>query len=162
MATRRGATSQVSDSVPFSDNDFTSTNVHDAIIEAQENAEGFPRAGLSLVLNGTMGNNDLVSYSNLTPDTPIIFPVNTKLNEVTFSNNKNSIEADLELWRGGVGDTLITTLNINTGAGVKTQVFDLNSLNISFTAGELLQIRYKDQGTNARDMVVVLWISRIA
>ena len=156
--------SPVAESIPFdnSDNDFTSDDTQAAIEEARDTAAGFPRAGLSLVQNGTMGNNDLVSYSNLTPQTPIVFPVNTQLNELTFSNNRASIECDLEIWDGGVSSgTLIKTVNISTGAGNLIQAVDLNADNLTFSAGDQIQIRYKDQGTNARDMVVVLWISRI-
>ena len=148
---------------PF-DNDgttFSADNTREAIIEARDSAAGFPRAGLPLIQNGTMGNNDVISYSNLTPNTPIVFPVTTKINEVTFANNRNSVEADIEIWKGGFSGILIKTLNINTGSGVKTQVFDLNADNITLNAGELLQLKYKDQGTNARDMVLVLWISRV-
>lgn len=154
----------VAEQVPF-DNDgttFVSEDTRAAIIEARETAAGFPRAGLSLVQNGLQSSGDLVSYSHLTPQTPIVFPVNTQLNELTFSNNRNSIECDLEIWDGGVsGGTLVKTVNISTGAGNVSQAVDLNADNLTFSAGDEIQIRYIDQGTNARDMVVVLWISRI-
>lgn len=144
-----------------SSNGFTSDTTQGAIEEARETAAGFPRAGLALVNNGTAGNNDLISYSNLTPNTPIVFPVNTQLNELTFANNRNSIECDLEVWDGGVtSGTLVKTINVSTG-GTDNSVFDLNADNLVFNAGDFIQIRYKDQGTNARDMVLVLWISRI-
>jgi len=153
----------VAGQIPF-DNDtngFASEEVQSAIEEARDTAAGFPRAGLALIQNGTMSNNDLVSYSHLTPNTPIVFPVNTQINEVTFSNNRNSIECDLEIWDGGLsGGTLVSTLNVSTGTEL-TQLFDLNPDNLIFNAGDLIQIRYVDQGTNARDMVVTLWISRI-
>lgn len=155
--------SEVAESIPFDNdtNDFVADEVQGAIEEARETAAGFPRAGLALVQNGTMSNNDLISYSHLTPNTPIVFPVNTQLNEVTFSNNRTSVECDIEIWRGEVGvGTLLITLNVNTGAG-RTELFDLNSGNFTFIAGEQIQLRYIDQGTNARDMVIVLWISRI-
>ena len=153
----------VAEQVPFDNdtNNFVSEDTQSAIEEARDTAAGFPRAGLALVQNGTMGDGDLVSYSHLTPQTPIVFPVNTKLNEITFSNNRNSIECDLEIYDGGIGGTLIKTVNISTGAGVATQAVDLNIDNITFNAGDKIQIIYRDQGTNARDMVVVLWISRI-
>lgn len=151
------------DAVAFdnSSNGFTAEQVQAAIEEAKDQAEGFPRAGLPLIYNGTAGNNDLISYSNLTPDTPIIFPVKTKLNEIAFANNRNSVECDLEIWENGVGTgTLVKTVNISTGAGVKFQAVDLNADNLIFDVGDFIQLRYIDQGTNARDMVVVLWISR--
>jgi len=148
-------------SIPFDDPGFVSDNTLDAIVEAKNTAAGFPRAGIILVYNGTVSNNDLISYSNLTPNTPIVFPVNTQINEVTFANNRNSVECDLEIYDGGTGGTLVKTLNVSTGAGVNNQVFDVNVDNLTFDAGDFVQIVYKDQGTNARDMVVTLWISRI-
>ena len=155
---------QVADQVPFDNetNDFDAETTQEAIEEARDTAAGFPRAGLALIYNGTAGNNDLISYSNLTPNTPIVFPVNTQLNELTFANNRNSVECDIEVWDGGVSSgTLVKTVNVSTGAGVNNQVFDLNSDNLTFNQGDFIQLRYIGQGTNARDMVIVLWISRI-
>ncbi len=94
----------VAEQIPF-DNDgngFVSEEAQSAIEEARDSAAGFPRAGLALVQNGTMSDNDLISYSHLTPQTPIVFPVNTQLNEITFSNNRNSIECDIEIRDGEV------------------------------------------------------------
>lgn len=155
--------SLIADEVPFDNdtNDFSSEDVQGAIEEARETAAGFPRAGLALIHNGTISNNDLISYINLTPNTPIVFPVNTQLNELTFANDRDSIECDIEIWDGGVASgTLVKTVNVSTGSG-NNQVFDLNSDNLTFNQGDFIQLRYKDQGTNARDMVIVLWISRI-
>jgi len=161
----KGHKSKIQDSeeTPFdnSTNSFAADDAQAAIEEARDTAAGFPRAGLVLVQNGTMRNGDLVSYSNLTPNTPIVFAVNTQINEVTFSNKRNSVECDLEIYDGGIGGTLIKTLNVSTGAGVKTQIFDVTVDSLTFSAGDIIQIEYVDQGTNARDMVVTLWISRI-
>lgn len=155
----------VAEQIPFDNdtNDFDSDNVQDAIEESQETAKGFPRAGLPLIHNGTVSNNDLISYSNLTPNVPIVFPVETQINEVTFSNDRTSVECDIELWLDDVGGsgTLAKTLNISTGGGV-TEVFDINADNVILSPGQILQLRYIDQGTNARDMAVVLWISRVS
>lgn len=150
--------------IPFDNdtNNFDAEDAQAAIEEARDSAAGFPRSGLALVQNGTMGNNDLISYSNLTPQTPILFPVNTQINELTFANNRNSVECDIEIWDGLVNvGTLVKTVSISTGSGIKTQAVDLNADNLTFNAGDEIQLRYKDQGTNARDMVIVLWISRI-
>lgn len=141
-------------------NSFIADNTQGAIEEARETAAGFPRAGLALVQNGTMGDGDLVSYSHLTPNTPIVFPVNTQINEITFSNNRTSVECDFNIYDGGIGGTLVKTLNTSTGGNVY-QTFDVNADNLTFNAGEIIQIEYVDQGTNARDMVLTLWISRI-
>lgn len=158
----RNRKSAVAEEVPFEDPSFTADNAQDAIIEAKQNAEGFPRAGLPLISNGTMGNNDLISYSNLTPTAVITFPVRTKINELTFANDRTSVECDLELWKNGVGSgTLIKTVSISTGSET-FQAEDLNADNLILEVGDYLQIRYIDQGTNAADLALVLWISRVA
>ena len=142
-------------------NGFVAGNVQDAIVEAKQNAEGFPRPGIPLVQNGTSGDGDFISYSNLTPDTDIVFPVNTKLNELTIANTSTSVEFDLDIYKNGVapGD-LIKTVSVSTGTS-RSQAFDLNVDNLTFVVGDYVKLVYRDQGTNARDLVVVLWISRI-
>ncbi len=160
---RRGNNTQVASSTPFDNNGngFVSEDTQSAIEEAKQNAEGFPRAGLSLIYNGTVGNNDLISYSNLTPAVPIVFPVNTKLNEITFANSRTGVDCDIEVWKDGVTTgTLVKTVNVSTGAS-NNDFFDINVDNITFNAGQIVQLRYIDQGTNASDLVIVLWISRI-
>jgi len=152
----------VAEQVPFDNdtNNFVSEDTQSAIEEARDTAAGFPRAGLALVQNGTMSDGDLVSYSHLTPQTPIVFPVNTQLNEMTMSNNRTSVECDIEIWDGGLSGTLIKTVSFSTGSR-NSDIADLNVDVLTFAAGDEVQLVYKDQGTNARDMVVVLWISRI-
>jgi len=145
--------------VPFSDDDFTSDNVHDAIVEAKQNAEGFPRAGIVLVHNGTLGNNDWLTYSSLTPDAKIVFPVKTKLNELTWANSDPSIDSDFEFYKNGTAaGNLIWTYQLrdtpnNYGYELEVDLF--------FEAGDWIRILHKDQGTNPSDMAMTLWISRI-
>ena len=159
----RDSFNPVADSVPF-DNDsngFTADDTQAAIEEAKQNAEGFPRAGIILVNNGTQGNNDWITYSNLTPDAKIVFPVNTKINEVTFANRKDDVEFTLKIFKNGItGGDLIDTWTFNTGSGVDFGFLD--ELDLSFAAGDWIRIQYQDDGTNTSDLVVTVWISRIA
>lgn len=159
MSFGKGFITQVAKSIFFSDSAFTSKNAQDAIIEARNTAEGFPRAGLALVQNGTQGNNDWVSYSNLTPDAKITFPVKTRINEVTWANQKTSVEFDLEFYKNGTtaGDIVYTYSVSSGGLDYGSQ----DSVNIEFDVGDWLRIKYKDQGTNTSDLVVVLYFSRI-
>jgi hypothetical protein len=162
MSTRRGSPSAVAQSVPFSATGFTAKNVKDGIIEAKQNAEGFPRAGISLVMNGTVSNNSWVTYSELTPNVPIVFPVKTQLKEISFANNTNNVQFDLEFYKNGIaGGNLIYTWSVNTGAGINYKYADLSSQNLIFNAGDWIRLLYKDTGTNASDGVWVLWIARI-
>lgn len=156
-------TTPVADSVPF-DNDtngFTADSTQEAIEEAKAQAEGFPRAGIPLVQNGVQGNGDWISYSNLVPDAVITFPVNSRINEITVANRKNSVEFDLEVYKNGstAGD-IVDTWSFSTGAGVNYA--SLSSVNLDLVVGDFIRLKYIDQGTNTSDLVVVIYFSRIS
>lgn len=153
--------SQVARSTPFdnSTNGFTAANTQTAIEEAKATAQGFPRAGIILISNGTQGNNDWITYSELTPNNKIVFPVNTRINEITFSNANADVEFDLQIFKNGIaGGDLIYTASFDTGAGIDFGL--ISSVNLDFLAGDWIRIRYIDQSTNTSDLVVTLWISR--
>lgn len=160
---RRDDNTQVAASVPFdtSNNDFPPEidDTQAAIEYAKQNAEGFPRAGISLVMNGTMSDGDWVTYSNLTPNRKIIFPVETKLNELTWDNDSTNVSFDLEIYKNGTAPAnLVYTYEVRNNL----DGFDyLQNIDLSFAAGDWIRIKYIDQGTNARDFVLTLWISRI-
>lgn len=153
----------VAESVPF-DNDtngFTADNTQTAIEEAKQNAEGFPRAGIILVQNGTQGNGDWITYSNLTPDAKIVFPVNTRINEVTFANSSSDVEFSLVVYKNGIaGGNIVDTWTFDTGPGIDFGYLD--GLALDFVAGDWIRLLYQDDGTNTSDLVVTIWISRIA
>lgn len=153
--------SQVARSTPFdnSTNGFTSVETQSAIEEAKAQAEGFPRAGLILISNGTQGNNDWITYSELTPNNKIVFPTNTRINEITFSNANVDVEFDLQIFKNGIAvGNLIYTASFDTGASVDYGL--ITGVNLDFLAGDWIRIKYIDQGTNTSDLVVTLWISR--
>jgi len=153
--------SEVAESVPFDndDNDFNSDNVQDAIEEAKQNAEGFPRAGIRSVQNGVVGNNDWLGPNELTPNTPLaIFPVNTKLNEITWSNQNTNCDFHIEFRLGSKTGTIFYTMYVtspNPGYGY------VSGLNYTFSPGDVIYAQYKDDGQNCSDMDLILWISRI-
>lgn len=155
--------SPVADEVPFNNdgNGFNSEDTQSAIEEAKQNAEGFPRAGIPLINNGTQGGGDWISYSNLTPNVEIIFPVKTKLNELTWGNSRDNVTFDLEIYKNGTtsGD-LVRTLSITSSVNIKSGFID--TIDETFEAGDWIRIKYISQGTNTSDLVVLLWISRIA
>ncbi len=142
-----------------STNGFDADNVQEAIEEAKLTAEGFPRAGITLISNGSQGANEWITYSELTPDNKIVFPVNTRLNEITFSNAISDVEFDLQIFKNGIaGGDLIYTASFDTAAGIDYGY--LANINLDFLAGDWIRIKYIDQGTNTSDLTVVLWISR--
>jgi len=159
---RRDDIKDVAESVPFdnSDNDFTADNTQDAIEEAKQNAEGFPRAGIRVTANGIVGNNDWFGPTELLPDTPMaVFPVNTKINEITWSNRRTDVEFHIEFRRNSKTGTIFHTLTVtspNSGFGYES------GLNYTFSPGDVVYAQYKDDGQNCSDMEVMLWISRIS
>ena len=160
---RRDFQSQVADSIPFdtSNNNFPADKdtVQLAIEHAKQNAEGFPRAGIRSFYNGVMGNNDWLGPSELLSNTPLaVWPVDVRLNEITWSNSKTDVSFNIEFRKGSKTGPIIYTLSVtspNPGYGYVTGV------NVDFVPGDTVWAQYKDTGINASDMDLVLWISRI-
>lgn len=151
----------VAKQVPFdnSTNGFVSSEAQSAIEEAKQNAQGFPRAAVRGTYNGTVSNNQWLGPQELLPNTPLcVFPVNTQLNEITWSNATANVAFSIQFRRGSKTGAIFYTLVVtspNIGRGF------INGLTFTFTAGEAIFCQYIDQGTNASDMNLDLWISRI-
>lgn len=145
--------------IPFAYTGFTSDNVCDAINEAKQNAEGFPRAGIRATANGVVGNNDWLGPNELMPNTPLaLFPVKTKLNEITWANQTANVQFHIEFRRGSKTGTIFHTLTVtstNPGYGY------VSGLAYTFDPGEVVYAQYIDDGQNMSDMDLILWISRI-
>lgn len=164
--TKHSAT-PVAKAVPFdnSTNSFVSTDTQAAIEEAKQNAEGFPRAGLSLTHNGTVGDLVWITYSELLANPRILFPVNIRLKEFTWSNSNINIRAtDFKFYRNGqAGGNLIATRT--APAGERTAGFGYYAFptDLDFAAGDTLyvQVDYTVAGTSLSDLALVIWVSRI-
>lgn len=145
--------------IPFYDVGFTSTDVCAAIVEAKQNAEGFPRAGILGTYNSTVSANQWLGPNELLPNTPFtIFPVKTKINEITWSNQTANVQFRIQFRSGSKTGTIFHTLTVtspNTGYGYES------GLNYTFNPGDTIWAQYLDDGTNMRDATVTLWISRI-
>lgn len=149
------------ENMPFSTDGFTSDNVKSAVEEVKTYSQGFPRAGIVLVFNGTVGNNDWISFSSLTPDTPIVFAVKTKLEEFSWSNNvsNNGRSFDLEFYKNGItSNDLIYTYSVRDS---ENSYGYASGLEYTFNPGDYLRIKYVDQGLNCSDMNITLWVSRL-
>lgn len=143
------------DSEPDRPNGFTSENVQDAIEEAKATAPGLlARFTISLLHNGTVGNNTFFGYNELINGsaTPVILPIKCIFSEFTFSNNKANADYTLEFRR-----------NITTGppflsvSKVNTKFFFEDGISQQFNAGDSIYVRYRDNGDNASDAAVVLY-----
>lgn len=140
-------------------NGFISDNTQEAIEEAKQNAEGFPRAGMRGVYNGTVGNNDWLGPNELLPNTPFgIFPVKTKINEITWTNQRVNVQFHVQFRLGSKTGTIFHTLTVtspNPGYGYES------GLNYILNPGDVIFAQYRDDGQNCSDMDLTLWISRI-
>lgn len=155
----------VAESIPFSDPNFTATDVQAGIIEAKQNAEGFPRAGLSLTHNGTVGDLVWITYSELLANPRILFPVKTRIKEFTWVNANVSIRAlNFEFYKNGqaIGDRfeIVTPSATDRTNGYGYYIWAVDR---DFLAGESLYVRcdYTAAGTSLSDLALVVWISRI-
>jgi len=149
---------EVARSIPFEDENFDSDNAEDAIVESLNTSISLPRFPVILVMNGTMSNGDWITYSSLTPSAPIIIPTKCELREITWSNSRTSVEFDLEFYKNGRGTTAYATREVRSGGASKGQFLSLSD---AFDALDTLDIKYIDQGTNASDLVLVLFFQTV-
>lgn len=148
----------VAHSVPFDNsiNGFSATDVQEAIEEAKAVAIGLPRFVLPLIYNGTVSNNDWISYSNLTSNAVILLPLKCRIQEIAWSNNNSSANFDYKLYKNGRPGTLLDTLQIRN-----LQYGHFDSLNYDFKSGDTIDIQYIDQGTNASDLCTILYFQAL-
>ena len=109
---------------------------------------------ISLVYNGSVGNNEFIGYSNLLSGdaTPIVSPLQGSFTGFTFSNNRNTADLSLEFRRGSTTATPFFTW---TETDAEPQTVTLPTPE-PFSLGEEIYIKHINNGTGARDMVVVL------
>ena len=141
----------------ISSNGFVSRNVQDAVEEAfnQANAAIYP---ISIVYNGTVSNGTFFSYSNLTPGTPIVVPINSEFIGFTFSNSNSNADYTIRFRN----NSNVTT-PFESVTKVNTQFFvDILTTPEQFTAGNFLSIEYVDDGTNASDVALTLFFRAVA
>jgi hypothetical protein len=155
-------TSPVAASVPF-DNDsngFTAQDTQTAIEEAKQNAEGFPRAGARSSYNGTVANNDWLGPNELLSNTPLLVsPVTLRVNEITWANSNSNVAFRIEFRTVSKTGTIFYTLTVtspNSGSGFVTGV------NFDLPPGTTVWAQYKDDGTNAQDLDIIIWVSRVS
>jgi hypothetical protein len=160
--------SPVAGSVPFDNatNGFVADDTQAAIEEAKQNAEGFPRAGLALTANGTVGDLAWITYTELLANPRILFPVKTRLKEFTWVNsNINLRTMDFKFYRNGqAGGNLIYTHTVSAGDRTAGYGYLAFPTNLDFNPGESLyvQVDYTAAGTSLSDLALVIWISRLA
>ena len=133
--------------------DISENTVQEAIGSGVSTALNTPRFSIPLIYNGTVSNNEFIGYSNLLPGdaTPIVIPIDSFLEEYTFSNNKTTADFTIELRRNGTTATVF-----NSVSKVNTQQFVETGINQVFDQGDNIYVKYIDDGTNAQDVTILL------
>lgn len=148
-----------------STNGYTAIQAQAAIEESKNVAIAKPRFSVTTTFNGTVGNNDWLGYSELIPgdQVPIRVPVNCKLKEVTIAykntallgipTGSNLIDGRLQVYKNGLTDPtdVVHTETFTNQANGKI----ITGLNVSFSAGDFLVSRWRDDGDNPSDAVIV-------
>ena len=161
MYSFKGFISAIAKAIGFdnSTNGFTSTDVQAAIEEAKQNAEGFPRAGIRSTYNGTVSGNQWLGPSELLSNTPLmVAPIKLKINEITWSNQSANVAFRIQFRINSRTGTIFYTLTVtspNSGYGYVTGV------DYTLNPGDTIHAQYLDDGTNASDMDLILWVSRV-
>ena len=153
--------SPVAGAIPF-DNDtngFTADDTQTAIEEAKQSAEGFPRAGIRSSYNGTVGPNQWLGPNELLSNTPLLVaPLSLKINEISWANQNINVQFRIQFRLNSRVGAIFYTLTVtspNTGYGFVTGV------NYTLAAGSTIHAQYLDDGANAADMDIILWVSRV-
>lgn len=148
-----------------STNGFLSTRVQPAIEEAKQNAEGFPRAGLPLTYNGTVGAAAWINYTELLANPRILFPVKIRLKEISWNNNNVNLGAfTFEFYKNGQVKPTNLIYTYTPTALDRTKGYGSFSFptDIDINGGEFIYVKnVRPSGTALSDLALVIWISRI-
>ena len=137
----------------FSGVGWDADNVKDGILEAKSLAIDVPRFTVPLIMNSNMSNGDWITYSNLTPDSSVIIPFESYLKEVTWSNSRSGVSFDFEYYHNGRDTTKILTQEVRNSSDASGVFANINQL---LHQGDVLDIKYVDQGLNCSDLVMLL------
>ena len=148
----------VAQSTPYDNTDsgLVAENVKDAIdeIDAKSNAAVFT---IPLVYNGNISSDVFISYSNLTPNTPIIIPVDATFLAFTFSNSRSNADYTLEFRINSTTNTPFYSVS-----KTNTQFFADTNPNQAFSGGDIISVKYLDDGNNSNDVVITLAFRALA
>lgn len=112
------------------------------------------RVPISLVHNGTVGNNTFIGYSNLLPgdSTPIVVPITGTFTGFTWSNSNSTADFALEF---RLVSTTATKFFTWTATNTQTSSVVLPTPE-AVTTGQKFYVKYLDQGDNSSDAVIIL------
>lgn len=144
----------IPENIPFSSPGVVSDNVKDAILETNGIAQA-QRYPIILTHNGSVSNGTFLGYSSkISGDSsPIVIPASGTLKEFSFSNSKTSADFTLEFRKNSLTATPFFSVS-----KTNTQFFVQTGVDEVMTVGDRLYVKYVDNGTNANDAVVIIYI----
>jgi hypothetical protein len=74
-----------------------------------------------------------------------------------WSNVNTNVSFDLQFFLNGSATPFYTYSTVNDADGMGYA----SGLTYTFNVGDYIKIKYIDQGTNASDFALVLWVSRL-
>jgi hypothetical protein len=153
-------------SVPFDNvgTGYSSTNVHDAILETKNTAEGLQRFSISSLINSTVGSSAWIARSELMASPRILFPIACKLLNISWVNNNINLGGfRFEIYKNGqLAGNLVYTYTPTSGE--LTAGFGYISFTgIDFASGDSMFVKHvrPSGGTALSDLVLDLWFRRI-
>lgn len=146
-------------------NGFAAKRVQEAIEEAKATAAGLPRLTLILTNNGTVSNGQWITYSELLSNKRILFPVKTRIKEISWVNANTNLGAfNFEFYKNGqeVGNKVLTYVAPSGDRTLGYGYYVLTS-NLDFNAGDSLFVKnVRPSGTALADLALTLWVERIS
>ena len=143
---------QFAQATPYdnADSGLVAENVKEAIDELSDKANVAVYT-IPLIYNGSISGDTFISYSNLTPNTPIIIPVKGEFIAFSYSNTRSSADYTFEFRRNTtVGTPFFSVSKTNT------QYFSQAVTPEPFEAGDIISLKYIDDGGNSTDGVWIL------
>lgn len=153
-------------SVPF-DNEgtgFVSKNVHDAIIEAKNTAEGLARFSISSVNNGTTATTAWIARTELMASPRILLPVSSSLLEISWVNANTGLGGfRFEIYKNGQTSGQLVYTYTPTSGELSNGYGYISGININFASGDSMFVKHVRPagGISLSDLVLDLWMRRV-
>lgn len=139
----------------------TTTGEETTLFELKNGAElgAIGRYAIVLQHNGTVSDGTFIGYDSLLPGntTPIVIPRDSILKDLSFSNSNSSADYTIEFRKNSTVATPFYSVS-----KVNTKLFTEIDIDETFSSGDELYIKYVDDGTNASDAVIVLFLQNQA
>lgn len=131
---------------------ITASNAQAAILQAAQFGTSLPRFPFILIHNGTMSNNQNVGWSNLANSSPLIVPTKARIAEFVLQSPSTDADGAFELRKNTTGGSPLFTFSFTN---LSPTIFVPSA--IDFEQGDILYVKYIDNGGNINDAVICIW-----